>query len=144
MQVAGSSMMMRQPYNPRAQQQQQQQQQAAEELSLTNLPNDILRILLVQSGIGASELCALECTAWLLRQLIDDSVWQHAFLQRRRCNVLREPDCWKQEFSRRDLWSRDWRQIIGYNSLNGTNYGGQFAPLPPGARAAYLMADSEW
>jgi len=116
MQVAGSSMMMRQPYNPRAQQQQQQQQQAAEELSLTNLPNDILRILLVQSGIGASELCALECTAWLLRQLIDDSVWQHAFLQRRRCNVLREPDCWKQEFSRRDLWSRDWRQIIGYNS----------------------------
>ena len=68
----GSSIIRHQPYNPRAQQ--QQQHQAAEELSLTNLPNDVLRILLVQKGIGAAELCALECTAWLLRQLIDDNV----------------------------------------------------------------------
>ena len=36
-------------------------------------------------------------------------------------------------------------EIIGYNSLNGTNYGGPDAPpLPPGARAAFLMAESGW
>ena len=35
-------------------------------------------------------------------------------------------------------------EIIGYNSLNGTNYGGPYEPLPPGARAAFLMAESEW
>ena len=113
--ASSGALITQQPYNPRTQQH-HQHEQAAEELSLTNLPNDVLRILLVQKSIGATELCALECTAWLLRQLIDDNVWQHAFLQRRRCNVLREPDCWKQEFSRRDLWSRDWRQIIGCSS----------------------------
>ena len=30
--------------------------------------------------------------------------------------MLRDPDCWKQEFTRRDMWSRDWRQIIGASS----------------------------
>ena len=32
-----------------------------EVISLMSLPTDILRVLLVQKGIGAQELCALEC-----------------------------------------------------------------------------------
>jgi hypothetical protein len=35
-------------------------------------------------------------------------------------------------------------EIIGYNRLNGTNYGGINDPLPPGARAAFLIAESGW
>ena len=33
---------------------------------------------------------------------------------------------------------------IGYNCINGTNYGGMDEPLPQGARAAFLIAESEW
>jgi F-box protein 11 len=80
------------------------------------LPHDVLRLLLLQKGIGAAELCSLECTAWVFKQLVDEEAWRPAVLQRRRCNVLREPAGWKQELSRREMWSRDWRQIVGCGS----------------------------
>ena len=35
-------------------------------------------------------------------------------------------------------------EIVGYNCINGTNYGGMDEPLPQGARAAFLIAESEW
>ena len=35
-------------------------------------------------------------------------------------------------------------EIVGYNIINGTNYGGSDEPLPPGARAAFLLAETEW
>ena len=34
--------------------------------------------------------------------------------------------------------------IVGYNTLNGTNYGGTDGPLPPGARAAFEIANDGW
>jgi nitrous oxidase accessory protein NosD len=88
----------------------------ANALTLALLPTDLLRHILVQRGIGPRELCTLECTAWLFRQLADDDAWRHAFLEHRRCNVLREPECWKLELTRRTMWSRNWRQIIGSGS----------------------------
>ena len=89
---------------------------SSEQLTLDMLPHDVLRLFLLQEGIGAAELCSLECTAWVFKQLVDEEAWRHAFLQRRRCNVLREPAGWKQELSRREMWSRDWRQIVGCGS----------------------------
>ena len=35
-------------------------------------------------------------------------------------------------------------EIIGYNSITGQNYGGIDEPLPPGARAAFLLAERDW
>ena len=35
-------------------------------------------------------------------------------------------------------------EIVGYNSLSGTNYGGADDPLPPGARAAFMLAENGW
>ena len=35
-------------------------------------------------------------------------------------------------------------EVVGYNILNGTNYGGSDDPLPSGARAAFLMAKGGW
>ena len=32
-------------------------------------------------------------------------------------------------------------EIVGYNRLKGTNYGGSDEPLPPGARAAFVMSE---
>ena len=29
-------------------------------------------------------------------------------------------------------------EVVGYNCINGTNYGGMDEPLPQGARAAFL------
>ena len=34
--------------------------------------------------------------------------------------------------------------IVGYHTLNGENYGGDGLPLPPGARAAFMMAKNDW
>jgi len=85
-------------------------------LSLTMLPLDVLHTILLQRGVAARELCALESTCLMFKQLIDEETWQHAFLQRRRVNVLRAPQGWKQELSRREMWSRDWRQIVGCSS----------------------------
>ena len=87
-----------------------------EHLSLTMLPLDVLHTILLQRGIGARELCALESTCLMFRQLVDEAAWQHAFVQRRRVNVLRAPQGWKQELSRREMWSRDWRQLVGCSS----------------------------
>ena len=79
---------------------------------LLALPSDLLLTVLQQSPIGAQELCRLECCATALKSAVDESVWRGAFLAARRCNALREPDNWKQEFARRDAWSRGWRQLI--------------------------------
>ena len=35
-------------------------------------------------------------------------------------------------------------EIVGYNNINGQNYGGSDGPLPPGGRAAFLMAEGGW
>jgi F-box protein 11 len=67
--------------------------------------------------MGARELCALEATAWFFRQIVDDNAWRHAFMQRRRFNVLRQPEGWKQELARRETWSREWRLIIDSSTL---------------------------
>ena len=87
-----------------------------EALSLTMLPLDVLHTIVMQRGVAARELCSLESTCLIFKQLIDEEAWQHAFLQRRRVNVLRAPQSWKQELSRREMWSRDWRQIVGCSS----------------------------
>lgn len=78
---------------------------------LLSLPTDILVSVLQQPGIGARELCRLESCAHAFLSLIDDSIWRAAFLAQRRCNALHEPVCWKQEFARREKWSRDWRRL---------------------------------
>ena len=53
-----------------------------EHLSLTMLPLDVLHNILLQRGIGARELCALESTCLMFRQLVDEAAWQHAFKER--------------------------------------------------------------
>ena len=35
-------------------------------------------------------------------------------------------------------------EVVGYNTLNGDNYGGSDGPLPPGARAAFVLAKGGW
>ena len=35
-------------------------------------------------------------------------------------------------------------EVVGYNTLSGDNYGGSDKPLPPGARAAFVLAKSGW
>ena len=35
-------------------------------------------------------------------------------------------------------------EVVGYNTLNGANYGGSDGPLPPGARAAFVLAKGGW
>ena len=121
-----------------------------EHLLLTMLPLDVLHTILLQRGIGARELCALESTCLMFRQLVDEAAWQHAFVQRRRVNVLRAPQGWKQELSRRELWSRDWRQLVGCsNMFTFVNlmsiYEGTFVrSAPPLAKPAFggLLRDS--
>ena len=49
-----------------------------EHLSLTMLPLDVLHTILLQRGIGARELCALESTCLMFRQLVDEAAWQHS------------------------------------------------------------------
>ena len=80
--------------------------------SLLSLPNDCLLSTLMQPSLGARELCRLEQTCKSLLSLCDETVWRTAFLQHRRRNALREPESWKQEYARRDSWSRSWRQLI--------------------------------
>ena len=81
-------------------------------LSLLCLPHDVLLIVLQQEVLGARELCYLEMCCTCLKRMIDDSVWKQAFLNHRHCNALREPECWKKEFARRDSWSHGWRQLV--------------------------------
>ena len=80
-------------------------------VSLIMLPQDVLLTLLQQAAITPNELCSLERSCTALRKLIDNNTWQHVFLQLRRCNTLREPDSWKQEYARRESWSRGWRSL---------------------------------
>ena len=92
-------------------------------LTLSMLPLDVLRCVLVQRGVGPRELCALEQTSRLFRSLVDEETWKHAFLEHRRCNVLREPESWKLELTRRTMWSRNWRQIVGCSSASHLRLG---------------------
>ena len=77
---------------------------------LVGLPSDLTLLILL--NLGPRELCRCELACRSLRLLIDDSLWRNAFLQRRRCNAVSPPSNWKREFARRDVWSRDWRQLI--------------------------------
>ena len=78
---------------------------------LVGLPSDLTLLILL--NLGPRELCRCELACRSLRLLIDDSLWRNAFLQRRRCNAVSPPSNWKREFARRDVWSRDWRQLVG-------------------------------
>ena len=80
--------------------------------TLLALPQDVLLAVLQQPGIGPLELCRVELSCRFLRKLVDNSIWRQAFLQFRHCNALREPEDWKQEYARRDSWSRGWRQML--------------------------------
>ena len=47
------------------------------------------------------------------------------------------------------LWEETYGElkgtIVGYSTLDGANYGGHDGlPLPPGARAAFMMAKEDW
>ena len=35
-------------------------------------------------------------------------------------------------------------EIVGYNTINGSNYGGSDEPLPPGARAVFAIFKDGW
>ena len=98
-------------------------------LTLSMLPLDVLRCVLVQRGVGPRELCALEQTSRLFRSLVDEETWKHAFLEHRRCNVLREPESWKLELTRRTMWSRNWRQIVACSSASHLRLGLQMPKL---------------
>ena len=56
-------------------------------LTLALLPSDLLHTILLQRGMGARELCALEATAWLFRQLVDDEAWRYLHPSWPRSNV---------------------------------------------------------
>ena len=64
---------------------------------LATLPHDMCRLILIQSSITAWELASLEATSKTLRLLIDDEAWHHAFLQRHRVRVLKEPGFWYEQ-----------------------------------------------
>ena len=76
------------------------------------LPSDVLLTVLQQPCLGPRELCRLERCCSLLKEMVDDTVWQQVFLLHRRTNALHVPENWKQEYARRDAWSRSWRQLI--------------------------------
>ena len=98
-------------------------------LTLKMLPLDLLRYVLLQRGVGPRELCVLEQTSKLFKSLVDEAAWKHVFLEHRRCNVLREPECWKLELTRRTMWSRNWRQIVGSSSASHLRLGLQTQKL---------------
>ena len=83
----------------------------ATELSLLCLPTDLLLTILHQPELDARDLCRLEQTCTCIAGLIDDDVWRAQFLCHRRCNALSAPENWKQEYARRDQWSRGWRKL---------------------------------
>ena len=60
-------------------------------ITLLALPADLVHHVLMRDEIRDLELCRLECTAWLMKSLVDEAAWCRAFLQRRRGNVLRQP-----------------------------------------------------
>ena len=71
-------------------------------ITLLALPADLVHHVLMRDEIRDLELCRLECTAWLMKSLVDEAAWCRAFLQRRRGNVLRQPASWKEELMCRD------------------------------------------
>lgn len=77
---------------------------------LLALPHDLTR-LVVDHVLQAHGLCALEACCRALRELVDDDVWRSAYLRRHRRSILCEPASWKEEYARRTLWSRSWRQL---------------------------------
>ena len=79
--------------------------------NLQLLPYDLVLAIIQRPEIGPVELCCLERACCGLRKLIDERVWEEAFLRSRRRPALGAPHSWKSEFARRELWSRDWRQL---------------------------------
>ena len=77
---------------------------------LLSLPHD-LTLLVVEHILQAQSLCTLEACCKALRELVDDDVWRRAYLRRHRRSILSEPASWKEEYARRTLWSRSWRQL---------------------------------
>lgn len=107
------------------------------------LPHDILLAILQQPSIGPVELCRLERCSQALRKHVDNSIWHGAFLLHRRCNALSVPDSWKQEFARRDSWSRGWRQLVsGYTLLSQPRVCGQVSAPQKLRRFALKMIQS--
>eukprot|EP00966_Prymnesium_polylepis_P158130 3655046-Prymnesium_polylepis.1 len=78
-------------------------------MELLSLPQDLLVNVLRQESIGPLELCRLETCCSEMSRLVDNAVWQSAFLHLRRENALGPPDSWKAEFARRETWGRSWR-----------------------------------
>lgn len=78
---------------------------------LLSLPHDMILSIFQQPLIGPLELCRLEAACLTLSGLIDNRIWRHTFLKLRRCNALQEPENWKEEFTRRVIWSRGWRDL---------------------------------
>jgi len=79
--------------------------------ALLELPIDVVLRVLEHPCMLARDLCRIEACNKMLQGLVDDMVWKGAFLTQRRCNTLREPGCWKQEYARRESWSRGWRNL---------------------------------
>lgn len=79
--------------------------------ALLALPIDVVLCVLEHPCMLARDLCRIEACNKMLQGLVDDRVWKGAFLTQRRCNTLREPECWKQEYARRESWSRGWRNL---------------------------------
>lgn len=94
-------------------------------MTLLSLPSDLLTHVLQQEGIGALELCRLECCSTTVRRLIDNGLWKQAFLRVHRPRALGEPSSWKQELKLRRAWSSGWRTLAACA-----------APLPDLAPAA--------
>ena len=94
---------------------------AAAVFELLSLPHDCLLTVLSQPNLGARELCRLEQTSRSVRACIANEVWQRVFLSSRRHPALGPPSSWKSELSRREDWSRFWRQrgLAGCESPNG-------------------------
>ena len=91
-------------------------------LTLLSLPNDCLLATLQSSGLCARDLCHLEQTCHAIHSIVDEEVWKAAFLQHRRRNALHDPQSWKQEYARRDSWSRTWRQFITCANMSSSQY----------------------
>jgi hypothetical protein len=103
---------------------------------LLALPSDVLLSILQQATLGPRDLCRLEATCSTFQTLIDDSVWQNAFLHRRRTNALHTPQTWKEEYARRDTWSRGWREI----SQHSSHFAGHAGPASADGTQRSLLA----
>ena len=101
------------------------------EVGLLALPHDLLvAVIAEQASLGPRELCCLEQTCTLIRDVLsDERCWERLFLRERRCPALGAPSSWKQEYARRDAWSANWRQRSFTEAVAERN---SFGSLPGG------------